>query len=110
MDVDGDGTIDVVLTQGEGVTTQELLAILKGIIKTLNLPDNKEKKLLKGIERIEKELAKERKNEKDEKRKIKHSFEKITKIIEKFEKKGVLGHEEAVELLEIMAKIKGSIV
>lgn len=110
MDVDGDGTIDVVLARGEGVTTQELLAILKGIIKTLNLSEEKEMKLLKGIEKIEKELAKERKNEKDEKQKTKHSFEKIIKTIEKFEKKGVLGHEEAVELFEIVAEIEGSVV
>lgn len=110
MDVDGDGTIDIVLAQGEGVTTQELLAILKGIIKTLDLPEEKEMKLLKGIEKIEKELTKERKNEKDEKQKTKHSFKKIIKTIEKFEKKGILKREEAAELIEVVVKINGSIV
>lgn len=110
MDVDGDGITDTALLPGDGVTSQELLAILKGVIKTLNLDDEKEEKLLKRIEKIEKELEKERKGEPDEKQKTAHAFEKLVKTIEKFEEKGIFTNEEADELLEIVAQIKASVV
>ncbi len=110
MDVDGDGTIDVTLAQGEGVTSHELLAILKGIVKTLDLPKEKERKLLKRIEKVEKELVKEYKNEQIEKHKTKEVFKQLLKTIDRYEKKGILTNEEANELRIIVEQIKGSMV
>ncbi|MBI2120225.1 MAG: right-handed parallel beta-helix repeat-containing protein [Parcubacteria group bacterium] len=110
MDVDGDGITDTALAPGDGVTSQELLAILKGIIKTLEFSDEKEGKLLKRIEKIEKELAKDAKNESGEKQTTPHAFEKLVKTIEQFEGKGTLAHEEAEELLEVVAKIEAVVV
>ena len=111
MDVDGDGTTDVVLQGGEeGLTTEQLIAILKGIIKTLDMPDKKEAKLMKEIQKLEKELAKEHKSAKVEKRKTKHAFNELIRTINRYEKRKILTHEEAEELLKIIGEIKGSVV
>ena len=111
MDVDGDGTTDVVLEGGEeGLTTEQLVAILKSIIKTLDMPDKKEAKLMKEIQKLEKELAKEHKSAKVEKRKTKHAFNELIRTINRYEKRKILTHEEAEELLKIIEEIEGSVV
>jgi hypothetical protein len=110
MDIDGDGAIDATISSGDGVTSQELLAILKGVIKTLNFPDEKEEKLLKRIEKIEKELGKEDKQEKEVKHKISEAFEKLVKEINKFEGKGLLTDGETAELISIIEEIKEKVV
>jgi hypothetical protein len=110
MDIDGDGVADATISSGDGVTSQELLDILKGMIKTLDLHEKKETKLLKKIEKIEKELAKEHKNEKKEKRKTDKAFEELIKQINKFEKKGLFTHDEAAGLISIIEQIKRTVV
>ena len=110
MDADGDGVVDTAISPGEGVTPQELIAILKGIIKTLELPKKKEEKLIKKIEKLEKTLEKEYKNEYRKKQKIGKAFDRLIKEIEKLEKRKVLTHEEAAELIEIVEKLRDSVV
>lgn len=89
---------------------ENLVGILMGLIKTLNLPEKKEAKLLKAIGKLEKEFAKEHENEREEKRKTNHAFEKIIKIIKKYEKKSILTHNEAEELISIIEQIKGKVL
>ena len=110
MDVDGDGAIDTEISSGEGVTPQELIAILKGVIKTLGLSDKNEEKLLKKVEKLEKILEKEYKKEYKKKIKTKKAFLQIIEEIKKFKKKGVLSSEEAKELIEIVEKIREGVV
>lgn len=111
LDIDGDGVTDVVLENGEeGITAEELIAILKGIIKTFNLPDNKEKNLLKKLEKLEKELAKEHNSDKKEKRKTNKAFDELIKKIRQFEKKKLLITEEDGELINIIEQIRGGVV
>jgi hypothetical protein len=110
MDIDGDGSVDADISSGDGVTSQELLTILKGIIKTLNFADEKEEKLLKRIEKIEKELEKEDKQEKEVKHKISEAFEKLIKEINKFEGKGLLTADKTAELISIIEEIKEKVV
>lgn len=71
---------------------------------------SKEKKLIKKIEKLEKELQKEHKNERMEKRKTGHAFEKIIKTIKKYEKRGILSHNDAEELMAIIEQIKAIVV
>ena len=106
IDADGDGLPDVSISPGAGVTVEELLALLKGIIKTLDLPDKREKSLIKKIEKIEKILAKEPKNERAQKMKTKAAFSALEEKIKQFEKKKLLTKDEARELLEIVEKIR----
>jgi len=110
MDVDGDGTPDIKISVGEGVSPQELTSILKGIVKTLDIPEQKKARLIKKIEKLEKVLEKEFKNEQKKKQKTSVAFENLTKKISQFQKKGTLTSEEVTELLEIIEKIKGSVV
>jgi pimeloyl-ACP methyl ester carboxylesterase len=109
LDVDGDGATDVSVSPG-GLTSSDLISILKGLIKTLNLGKQKEAKLLKDVDKFEKALAKEYKNVKQEKRKTAKAFEELSKIITAFTKKSLLTSDEASELLEIIEKIKMSVI
>ena len=110
VDMDGDGVVDAVIEQGEGISINELLGILRGMVRSLDLADKQEKKLLKNIDKLEKVLDKEFKNEKKEKMKTDKALEKLEKIIEKVVKKGNLPENDAQELLHIIEQIKGSVV
>ena len=110
MDVDGDGAIDTPISPGEGVTPQELFAILKGIVKTLDLPSKQEEKLLKKIDKLEKAFEKEYKNEFKKKQKTDKAFDGLTDKIKKLEKKKVLTREDAKELVEIIEKIRSRVL
>ena len=110
MDVDGDGTTDVSIIPGEGVTPEELMAILKGIIKTLPLSDKQKTKLLKSIAKIEKILLKELKNEKPKKNRLENAFQKLINEIQKLKKKKALTTEEARELIKIIEVIEENVI
>lgn len=111
LDIDGDGTTDLTLAgNANGITEEELTVILKGVIKTLHLPDNKEKQFLKKIDKLAKELSKEHKNEQVEKYKMKDVFKQLLKTIDRYEKKRILTTDEASELRAIVEQIKGSVV
>ena len=81
MDVDGDGTTDVSIAPGEGISPQELLPILRGIIKTLGLPDKKKAALIKAVDKLEKSLGKEFKNEHKKKVRLEKAFEDLIRKI-----------------------------
>lgn len=110
MDIDGDGTADVEVTPGDGVTEEELLAIFKVVVKTLGLPDEKEKKFLKAMEKLEKELEKERNTEEHEKVKTSEAFDKLIEKVKKLEEKEILSPEEAGELISMIEQIRGVVV
>ncbi|MCI0533581.1 hypothetical protein L0Y49_05190, partial [bacterium] len=110
MDMDSDGVTDAEITSRDGLTESELIAILRGIVLSLDLPDKKEKKILKTIDKLLKELNKEHKNEKQEKKKTGKAFDDLIKKIKQFEKKGILTAEEAGELISIIERIRGEVV
>lgn len=111
LDIDGDGITDLSLNGDiSGVTEEELVVILKGVIKTLHLPVNKEKQLLQKIDKLAKELAKEHGHQKVEKRKTKHVFIELLKTIDRYEKKHILTTDESSELRSIIEQIRGSVI
>ncbi len=110
MDVDGDSVVDTTITSGDGLSPRELIAILKGIIKTLDIPDKNKEKLIKKIEKLEKILEKEFKNEYHKKQKMKEIFNNLILKIRQLEKKGALSVEETTTLIDIVEKIRGSVV
>ncbi len=111
LDIDGDSVTDITLLgNSEGVSQEELVAILKGVVKTLGLTEIKEKRLLKKIDKLAKELAKEHKNQKVEKRKTKQVFAELLKTVDRYEKKKILSSDEANELREVVGQIKGSVI
>lgn len=109
LDIDNDGVIDTTLTE-DGISAENLVDILKGFAKTLNLGPKKEEKLLKKIDKLEKVLNKEFKNEYKEKMKTKQAFEVLEKFIKKLDKKELLTPEETIELLDIINNIKSGVV
>ncbi len=110
MDVDGDGITDVSIAPGEGVSPQEFLPILRGIIKTLNLPDKKRAALIKAVDKLEKALEKEYKNEHKKKVRLEKAFDDLIRKIRKLEKKGILARDEANKLVEIIEQVKVSVI
>src|SRR3989344_645657 len=110
LDMDNDGVVDAIIEPGEGISIDELLGILRGMVRSLDLADKQEKKLLKNIDKLEKTLEKEFKNEKKEKMKTDKVFEKLEKIIEKVVKKGGISKDDAQELIHIIEQIKGGVV
>lgn len=110
MDVDGDGTTDVSLVPGEDIALEDLLVILKGIIKTLDLPEKREAKLLKTITKIEKKLLKDFDNDDARTDKLEHRFDKLIHLIQKYEKKGFLTPAEVNDLVGIIDVIKKGVV
>ncbi|PIQ66800.1 MAG: hypothetical protein COV95_02170, partial [Candidatus Zambryskibacteria bacterium CG11_big_fil_rev_8_21_14_0_20_40_24] len=92
LDIDNDGISDAVIEPGLGVNTEEVVNILRGIMKTLNLTDKQKTRLNKVLNRIDKVLAKEggcdekKKQEKCENR-IKHrlsnTLERLHKTLER---------------------------
>ncbi|HBV01436.1 MAG TPA: hypothetical protein DEF00_03535 [Candidatus Taylorbacteria bacterium] len=109
LDIDGDGNTDAEVTPG-GLTAEELVGIVKGLIKTLELPPKKEKELLKRMDKLEKELMKERKKERLEKLKTKQAFAKVFRLISLYEKKKLLTAGEATELITMLENIMNMVV
>jgi hypothetical protein len=110
IDVDGDGINDVTISGGgaAGISEEQLLAMIKGIVKTLDISAEKKSKLLKIIRKIEQELAKERPNEHAEDIRTDLVSLKLLKTIEQYEKKNILTKSEADELRIIIQHIRAS--
>ena len=108
IDVDGDGVNDVTISDGgdAGITEEQLLVIVKGIVKTFEMPANKKAKLLQVIRKIEQELAKERKNERAEEVRTDLVYLKLFKAIEQYVNKGLVSNTEANELRGIIQQIR----
>ena len=110
LDIDGDGEADSVIAPGEGLTERELIGILRGFVKTLGLPEKKEKQLLKKIEKLEKVIEKEFKNEHKKKQKTDKALSELSSVVDRFQKKGLLTLEEATELKTLIGRISGEVV
>ena len=110
LDVDGDGEADSVIAPGEGLTEKELVGILRGFVKTLELPEKKEKQLLKKVEKLEKVIEKEFKNEHKKKQKTDKALVELSRVVDRFQKKGFLTLEEATELKTLIGLISGKVV
>ncbi len=110
IDVDGDGINDVTISGGgaAGLLEEQLLAMIKAIVKTLDLPVEKKAKLLKIIRKIEQELAKERPNEHAEEVRTSLVSLKLLKTIEQYKMKNILTKSEANELRIIIQRIRAS--
>ena len=108
IDVDGDGVNDVTIQGGgeTGISEEQLLAMIKGIVKTFEMPANKKAKLLQVIRKIEQELARERKNETAEEVRTDLVYLKFFKTIEQNVNKGVVSITEANELRGIIQQIR----
>lgn len=109
LDIDGDGLTDVTLTPG-GVTAEELVAVVKGLVKTLDLGKVKEKRLLNRLDKLAKELVKEHKKERIEKMKTHIAFHRVLALIDQYEKRKILSKDEAGELRTIINQIKSKVV
>jgi hypothetical protein len=110
LDINGDGQVDATISSGVGISTDDLIGILKGMVKMLNIPKNKEQKLLKNIDKLEKVLDKEYKKECKEKQKTAKAFEELTKTIAKFQKKNLITKDEANELINMLGEIESKVV
>ncbi|TSC78836.1 MAG: Acetyltransferases and hydrolases with the alpha/beta hydrolase fold protein [Parcubacteria group bacterium Gr01-1014_29] len=110
IDMDGDGETDAVIEPGEGVSIDELLGILRGVVKSFDLDKKAEKRILKQIDNLEKVLDKEFKNKKKKKMETDKAFLKLEQLIEKFEKNRLLSIKDAQELLHIIEQIKEGVV
>ena len=122
LDIDGDGTADTEIDHTTGISDENLIKILKGIILALDLPEKKKKRLIKILERVEKILETENKcdNKKKDKnkkkcyanndKKLDKSFERLVVVIERFKAKGTLSESDANELLEVIETIKQEVV
>ncbi len=109
LDIDNDGITDANLTT-EGISAENLIDILKGFIKTLNLEPKKEEKLLKKVDKLEEALNNEFKHEYQEKMKTEQALELLEQFIRKLDKKVLLTPEETTELLDIINNIKSGVV
>ena len=122
LDIDSDGTVDTEIDHITGISDENLLQILKGIILTLNLPEKKKKRLIKILERIEKILETEKKcdNKKKDKNKKKcyanndkrldKVFDRLITVVERFKERGILSEADAAELLKVILDIKREMV
>src|SRR3989338_3020346 len=117
LDIDGDGTADTEIDHTTGISDENLIKILKGIILALDLPEKKKKRLIKILERVEKILETENKCDKKKKKcyanndkKLDKSFERLVVVIERFKAKGTLSESDANELLEVIETIKQEVV
>ena len=120
LDIDSDGINDAAVASGAGLSSQELVGILRGILKTLDLPMEKAKYLDKILDKIDKTLIKDQKCGANAKAKCEHNikhktdqtFTKLSQAIQKLsqDKRGFLTKEEATEILGVIEKIRNAII
>ena len=106
VDVDGDGEVDAEISAGEGLTVPELLGLLRGMVQSFDLPAKKEKKLLKAIDKLKKQILKEQKGKKLQKHRISDVLKEIKAKVKSYEKKKLLTKDEAKELLDIIERVR----
>jgi len=106
MDVDANGVVDAVISPGDGLTTEELIGILTGFIRTLHLPIDRETTLLKKIDKLAKTLSADY----YKKQRTDAAFASLVRAIDGYVKKGLLTSAEATELKSIIGKIQGVVV
>ena len=109
VDVDGDGVEDADISAGDGLTIPELLGLWRGLVNSLDLPIKKKQKLIKMIDKLEKQILKDQKDKKFKKYLMGYVLKDIEAKIKLFEKRKFLTKNEVSELLAILANV-GSLV
>ncbi|MDP2668250.1 MAG: right-handed parallel beta-helix repeat-containing protein [bacterium] len=106
LDINGDGIVDSSISPGERLTTEELVGILIGFIKTLHLPEDRETQLIKKVDKLTKTLNADY----YKKQKTDAAFANLIRSIDSFQKKGLLTLEEATELKALIGRISGEVI
>ncbi|OGF69647.1 hypothetical protein A3C73_04375 [Candidatus Giovannonibacteria bacterium RIFCSPHIGHO2_02_FULL_44_11] len=106
LDINGDGIVDSSILPGEGLTTEELIGILIGFIKTLHLPEDRETQLIRKVDKLAKTLNADY----YKKQRTDAAFANLIRAIDGYVKKGLLTSTEAAELKSLIGKIQGVVV
>lgn len=89
-----------------GLTPVELIGIIKGFVSTLNLKTQKEEQLYRRLDKLERELLRERQNEIAEKKVTAEAFQQIFNLITQYGGKGILSGDEVQWLTGVINTIK----
>ncbi len=103
VDKNGDGTPDELVLR-DGVTIQELLKDLRGMVQTLQIKSNVKKNLLNRIDRLERKI--EKKKGKNREVRISKILENLDKKINNLRKKGKIDELDANGVLNILDQIE----
>lgn len=100
LDSNGDGEVDqVIAPDGSELSLEEIIALLKEKINSLNVKDKLKKNLLKRVEQLEKKI--EKKKHKNQK-----ILEKLEKKIDKKVEKGKIDGADAEELATLLDELE----
>jgi hypothetical protein len=105
IDVDNDGKVDSVIAPGEGLKPEELIGVLRGLVKSYNLSKAKETRLLRALDRIEKTIEREFKKDERKKMVLSKQIKHIGNIIVRFGARKLLTTQEVKELQEVLSKL-----
>lgn len=103
LDIDGDGTVDVTIEEGEKLSASSLLDILEYQVGNLDLKPKDVKKFDKKIIKVRKALDKEKVKNADKR------LDAIVKLINKSVKKDKITSEEVSQLMRLIIQIKSSL-
>ena len=106
VDADGNGTADATIASGQGVSTEEFLSILKGIMRTLHLPKVKEQRIMRSIEKVERLLQKESKKEFRRKERLGRTLDRLVKNLKRFEKKKLIDTGDVAGVMVVIEKLR----
>jgi pimeloyl-ACP methyl ester carboxylesterase len=108
IDVDNDGKVDSVIAPGEGLKPEELIGVLRGLVKSYELSRPKEARLLRALDRIEKTIEREFKKDERKKMVLSKQIKHIGNIIVRFGARKLLTAQEVKELQEVLSKLQSN--
>lgn len=108
VDVDNDGKIDSVIAPGEGLRPEELIGVLRGLVKSYGLSKTKETRLLRALDRIEKTIEREFKKDERKKMVLSKQIKHMGNIIVRFGARKLLTAQEVKELQEVLSKLQSN--
>ena len=103
LDIDGDGTVDVTIEEGEKLSASSLLDILEYQVGNLDLKPKLIKKFDKKIIKVRKALSKEEVKNADKR------LDALVKLIKKHIKSGNISMEEGRDIMQTVVLIKEAI-
>lgn len=106
IDMDADGIVDVEVRAGEGLTIGELIGLLRGTVRTFGLSEKERAKIVRALDKFERVLQKDYKGSLETK-KSELAFKNFGTLITKFQKRGLLENDEALQLFHILARMDG---